>query len=246
MLEKVTHIEGLEGFDSKEMYDDTPPDSVLVRFDVRPVEQPFLSAQENRIIYKNIVFISKEWELGRSSLARPIRDTVAFDEKEQKWKISKLAPNSDIKKYPAEWNAFQRGQSNNDIGTPLLLLFKTDPSRVEWYKFRHITTVERLAAMNHSNSQDLGMGVSEDIQRAQNYLAQTKSSGAANELKARLEEKDSQVASLQNQLADLSAKLTEVLKDQTSPHREIEPAKKGRGRPRKVEVENLEELGIEG
>jgi hypothetical protein len=242
-MDKTVRIEGYEGFEMPEMYDDTPPDSVQVRFSVKAVEQPYLSEQANTMIYKNVVHISKAWELGRSSFQRPIRDKVEFHEASKKWKVLKLAANSDIAKYPNEWNAFQLGQSDNEIGTPLMFLFKTDPSRTEFYKANHITTIERLAALNFSNAQQLGLGVAEDINKAQRYLAETKESGAATALKARLEERDQQINSLQEQLVELQSRLSEVLTDKleqarpvqfSAPSENIEP-KRGRGRPRKTE-----------
>lgn len=240
MLQQTTHIEGYEGFDSPEMYNDTPPDSVQVRFWVNAVEQPFESNQAGRTIHKNVVYISKTWELGRSSLHRPIRDKVTFDEVAKRWKVSRLAANSDIAKYANEWNAFQRGQSDSEVGTPLMFLFKTDPSRVEFYKDKHIGTIERLAALNYSNAQDLGLGVAEDINKAQSYLKQTKDDGAAHALKARLEEKDLQVVSLQEQLRELQSKLTSVLSDKfDNASADEEPvSKRGRGRPKKAETAN--------
>lgn len=241
---QASQIEGYEGFETPEMYNDTPPDSVQVKFWVNAIEQPFESEKAGRAIYKNVVYISKTWELGRSSLHRPIRDKTTFDEASKKWKVTRLAANSDIAKYTAEWNAFQRGQADNEIGTPLMFLFKNDPSRVEFYKDKHITTIERLAGLNYSNAQDLGLDVAADITRAQNYLKQTKEDGAAHALKARLEEKDLQVASLQEQLKELQSKLTKVLSDKfddSSSDAESAPEqtiKRGRGRPKKAETAN--------
>lgn len=239
MLQR-SKIEGYDELESNEMLDDTPPAGVLTRFFVKSEEMPALSAQANRIVRKNFVYVRREMDLGRSCYERRIRDKVEFDEATEKWKVKMLAKGdrSDIKKNTDEWNAFVRNASENDIGTPLSLFFKNDPSRVEWYGFYHIRTVERLAATNDQDVQNLGNGVKEDRARAQHYLAETKSEGAAMALKRDLDNRDQQVATLQNQVADLTEKLTELLKAQLSAQDDDDkPIKRGPGRPRAIQKE---------
>ena len=232
MLQKTTHIEGLEGhYEDLQLENDTPPQGVQVRFDVVPVEQTFLTAQENRPVYKDEVYITKEWELGRSRLARKIRDIVEF--KDGRYIVKKLARNSDIKEYPDAWNAFARGQSQENIGTPLSLLFKADPSKVEVYKFRHIQTVEQLAGLNSSNAQDLGMDAASDIERAKGFLRRTKEQGASLELNLKLEQMERENSTLKSQLEDLNDKLGQLLSAQI----EEAKAKPTRTRTKKVEGE---------
>lgn len=243
MLERVTHIEGLDVHEDHELFDDTPPGAVQVRFDVVSEEMPFETSQSGRTIRKNFVYIFKTWELGRSSFRRRIRDKVSFNEATGKWVIHKLGANgqSDIRTYPSEWNAFMRGTSQEDFGTPLSLLFKNDPSRVELYRSKHVKTVEQLSSLPESSIQELGMGAREEVAFATQYLEQTKKTGAAMALKAELDQQKQANDSLRSQVADLSAKLTELL------NREVEELsatpKKKLGRPRKVISEVAEQLG---
>jgi hypothetical protein len=239
MLEKITHIEGLSAFENMELYDDTPPGAVQIRFFVKTEEMPFLSAEKGEIVTKNFVHIEKVMDLGRSVLSRRIRDTVEWDKEAKAWKVKRLAVKSDIKTYPNQWNAFAKGMQEGDtIGIPLSLLFKSDPSRAAFYAARYITTVEQLAEINQSNVDQLGLGARGDQERAKIYLEKVKANSQGTELTLKLEEKDKQISSLQNQLTDLSAKLTELLERQGESEEE-EPVRK-RGRPRKVVTEDLE------
>lgn len=216
MLEQVTHIEGLSQYEDHEMYDDTSPGSVQVKFAVVSEEMPFLTAKEGKRVTKNFVHVTREWELGRSRYTRRVRDHVVWNEDKRSWEIKKLASKeqSDIRKNPKEWNAFMRGVSSDEEGTPLSLLFPYDPSRVEFYHDNHIKTVERLAGLNPNDRKDLGMGVSQDCEKAERYLAKVTAAAPSVAMNAKLDEKDKQIQSLQAQIEDLSSKLTQMLQAQ--------------------------------
>lgn len=234
MLQNTQHIEGLSNYEDFELFDDTPPGEVQVKFYVESEEMPYLSEREGRIIRKNFVHVSAEWDLGRSKWSRRIRDKVEFDDATQKWVIAKLARNSDIKRWPTQWNAFMRGSSEDITGTPLSLLFKTDPSKVEMYKFKHISTVEHLASLSEATASDLGMGGREDVQKAKKYLERVKENSSTAKVTAALEEKDRIIHSLQSQLNDLADKFSKFIENQNEE-------KPRRGRPAKSEQQETQE-----
>lgn len=247
MLEKIQNIEGLDIYQDFELFDDTPPGETIVKFQLVAEDMPFLTAQAGHIVRKNFVYIYKEKDLGRTSFRRRIRDGVEFDEATNKWVIKKLAPNSDIKQHPNEWNAFYRGTHDNEIGSPLLLMFKNDPSRVEFYKSKHIITVEQLARVGHTNATELGMGVSDDVKKAKMFLQKIKEQAPVLEMNAKLEEKDKRIAQLEAQVGELAGKLTELIDLQLGNKSEEEPSvavSKRRGRPKGSK--NKSSLEIEG
>lgn len=233
MLQNNISIEGLSEWTESESFDDTPPGSVITRFSVESEDMPFLSNEAGKRITKNFIHVSRTWELGRSSYRRRIKDEVKYNESTGKWEIVRLAneQQSDTRKNPNEWNAFMRGISIHDTGNPLVLLFPHDPSRVEFYKDAHIITIEQLAGQNDSDIQSLGNGVRADVEKAKRWISKSNEEIPEARLKHELSEKDRKIESLQNQLEDLSAKLTELLKQQ------IEEEKPRRGRPRKEQVE---------
>lgn len=232
MLERVTHIEGLDAFEDHDLSDDTSPGAMICRFFVQAMEMPFLTAEKGEIVYQNKLLVERIWHLGAFRVVRPIKDTVVYDEEKAKWIVKKLAPGdlSDIRKNPNEWNAFNRNVKLSDPGVPLTLLFKNDPARAASYKKYGIESVEQLATLNHSDQQSIGRGVQQDVEAAKIYLDKMKKNAPSIELNSKLEEKDRQIISLQNQLADLSSKLTELLKADLET-REVSAVKKPRGRP---------------
>ena len=144
-----------------------------------------------------------------------------------------LAPGeqSDIRKYSEAWNAFARNASEDDLGTPLMLLFKNDPSRVEHYKAYHITTVERLAGMNPSDLENMGMGARGDSERARSYLARAQGNADKTAATYQIDMVRRENESLRSQVQDLSSKLSQLLEAQ------LGESPKKRGRPVKQETE---------
>lgn len=234
MLEQIKHIEGLESYEDVEMFDDTPPGAIQTKFWLKAEDQPFLSEKEGRRITKNIVVVSRTWHLGMTSYTRPINDEVIYDEVSQKWKVLKLAPidRSDIRKNPDEWNAFVRGSTGEDIGTPLSLLFRTDPSLVEHYKGMHINTIEQLAAQE-ANIINMGAGAIGHVKKAQKYISEAKEHAPIIEMNYKLEEKDRQINSLQTQLMELNVKLQELLNSKLDS-----APKRGPGRKNSTQIED--------
>lgn len=232
------YIPGYDGAPPEsDMLDDTPPMGVITSFKVVSEFMPALSAKEKRTIRKNFVYVRRIHDLGRSDQQRRVRDEVEFDEASGKWRVIRLAKagQSDILRNPQEWEAFYNGASSQDIGTPLSLFFPNDPSRVEWYAFYHIRTVERLANLNDQDVQNLGNGVKEDRARAQHYLNKTKGESASTELAYKLEQAEARAKSLEAQVQEMNAKLTELLKEKIANgeygEEESEPQRRGRGRP---------------
>lgn len=226
-LQKVTHIEGLDAFQDVDLSNDNDPGAMIIRFEVVSEELTNESALQGKIVRKNFVHIYKEWEVGHTSFRRRIRDRVEFDEAAGKWKVIQLAheSKSDIMKHPAEWNAFALGTATVDVGTPLSVLFKADPSRVLMYKDRHITTVERLAGVNQTDAQLMGMGVYDDVQKAQAYIARLGSLSNQSGVAHKIDDQQHQIAVLQRTIEELKAKLDEKPEIENKPKRG-RPAKK--------------------
>lgn len=212
MLKEFTGIEGLSGFEALDLINDTDPGVTQIVFDVKTEEMPALSEKEGQIVRHNFVWITKTINCGNLIVSRRIYDKVEFDKTENKWKVLKVGkPESDILKYPEQWNAFARGTTDIEIGTPLLLLFRTDPSRAEFYKSKYISTIEQLAACTQSHIETLGMGALEDVKRAKAYMSKLQEMAPGIQANGRLSELERENNSLKAQLADLSDKLTQLL-----------------------------------
>lgn len=233
----TVRIEGLEDYSQLvSQEDDTPPNATRIRFEVKSTFQPFESAQSGREIYKSEVWIYKTMELGRNTVERPIHDKVELVN--GVWKVRLIGtPKSDIKTYPEEWNAFARGTTSDVSGTPIDVLFRSDPARAAHYKYYHVHTIDQLSVLSDGACHELGLGAAEDRLRAQAYINTAKKNAPLSEMQTHLERERAERAQLERQVADLTAKLTQLLTENT---KEEESAPKKRGRPRKDNYEQEE------
>lgn len=239
MLNQVNYIEGLEdSYELSEEFSDTPPDEAQVSFKVASEEMPFLSNQEGRVVRQNFIHITVTKDLGRTSFTRRIRDVVEWKEAQNKWVIKKLSPNSDIRRWPNQWNAFMRGAAASEVGAPLTVIFKNDPARAEYYKSVGIRTVEQLAAQGSTNLEQLGMGARADAEKARAYLKKVTEQAGNLAINHKLEEKDKRILSLESQVTELVEKLNQVLSSKAPLDDEIAVPRgdvvRRRGRPAKV------------
>lgn len=251
MLEQITHIEGLTGFDDHELVDDAPTNAMLVHFDVVAEEMPFLTEQAGHVIWKNFVYVFKEKHLGNFVMSRRIRDSVEWDENEKKWNIVKLHKSqSDIRQYTKEWNSFFRGMKDGgDVGAPLSLLFRTDPARAQHYARFKVNTIERLANLPEMDLEGLGAGAKNDQKLAKSYLQRISDQAPALQVESQLAERDAKIEALlraneetNRKAADLEAKLLAMLEADPAVVASA-PAKKTRARPAK---KLASDAGIEG
>ncbi len=248
-MSDVPHIEGLDEFADHDLTleTDTPPDAIIVWFDVQKEYMPFLSAQAGERVYKNFVRRYYIKELGSSQGSRRIKDTVEFNEETGKWKIKALAPagQSDIKMFPNEWNKFFNGNTSIVSGTPVELLFKHDPSRADIYRRNHVDSIERLAGITESDCQRGGMGWLDDKKRAMAFLEKAKAASGGIQNLAKMQELEARNSELQNQLHDLTEKLDMVLTSQIeSRTKAVSAPVKKKGRPSAIKKEESE--GIQG
>lgn len=225
-LEKISHIEGLESYANIESPDDTNPGAMQVTFRVEAEDMPFLTINnpDGTVVRKNFVRVREVINLGNLINDRRICDEVEFVD--GKWKVKRLHPaQSDIRKYPEAWNAFARGCADLPAGTPLIQLFKHDPSLVARYAGYHIHSIEQLAQMTDGNCDQLFMGAKENRAQAQFFLRRLNDQAPAIAINNKLEEKDRQIELQARQLAELTAKLDELLRADIEKREESKPAK---------------------
>ena len=250
-IRQITDIDGLVGHEDFEIMDDTNPGALLVRFHTVAEVMPYLTrmAPDGRTVYKNFVHVRKEWHTGASMSDQRINDVVEYDEANKKWKVISLYPGvgaenlplSDIRRFTKEWNAFNRKQGDEAIGTPLDVLFGDDPSRIEMYKAARIRVLEQLENASETDLQMLGMGAREDQKRVRRYFEKQREMAPTLTNQAKFEELAATIKHLQNQNADLTQKLTQVLEEQVKG---VSPRPRGRPPGQKPVTPSTE--GIEG
>ncbi len=88
------------------------------------------------------------------------------------------ARDTDIKRFPRQYEAFKQGKEEQQAGTPLSLMPWITPARVEEYKFFKIVTVEQLAQAPDEGGKNF-MGFQQDKQKAQEYTWMPASAASA-------------------------------------------------------------------
>lgn len=230
MLQKQTTIAGYDGFVNRPEEMLKEQHGARVYFKVESEEMPARSREAGRIVRENFVWIYKEMDLGRSKLSRRIRDKVQFDPETRQWKVLMLAERSDIERYTNEWNAFVAGHKENEVGTPLSLLFKNDPSKVEEYARYGIRFVEQLAALTEANASEITLDGRNNKKKAEEFLSRVESQAPGIRMDSLIAKKDEEIAFLKSQFSELSEKLTKLMTEKESEEPETE-APRRRGRP---------------
>lgn len=248
-LEHMTDIEGLDYHEDHELFDDTNPGAMLVRFRVKAEVMPYLTkmAADGKKVFKNFIWVRKEWDGGRSMIDQRVNDEVEQDLTTGKWKVIRLYPGvgaeknplSDIRRFKKEWNAFHRGLGDAAIGTPLEVLFGDDPARIEYYKACRIRVLEQLEHASATDLQNLGMGARDDQERVKRYFAKQREIAPMMSNAAKFEELLSMMKRKDDQISELTDKLTQVLNEQVG---EVSVAPKKRGRPAKVIEEDMSDI----
>lgn len=240
-MKELDVIEGYSGYVPGEfdIPDDTNPGSCIVTFSVKSEEMPAKSAQAGKRIFENFVWITKQFDLGRSEVSRRINDKVHYDSELGKWVVDELVEyQSDIKAYPQHWNAFARGSTQGAVGTPINLLFKNNPAKVENYTRYKVDTIEMLSQLGDDHLRQITIGGIEDRERAKKYLADVAKMAPSLQLNQAMAEKDEQIDSLRSQVSELSSKINALIAgiESKAITQEVErPAK--RGRPAKEQSE---------
>lgn len=162
-------------------------ESLLVKFEIRPLLDQGASEEQGRPIYRDREYIS-------------IRAPGSPDE------VCRPASQRDINRFPKHYQAFKNRVGDGEYldGTPLAEWPAVNRSQVEELAFFGVKTVEQLAAMSDANGQQL-MGFNSLKRRANEWLEQANASVKTQELRGELEKRDEQIAELKAQLDELQA-----------------------------------------
>jgi len=215
ITEGIENLDEYTGLDLDGVYD-TPPDAIIVWFDVIKEYMPAKSREAGREVYENYVHRFYIKELGYSSGNRRIKDEVYFNPETNQWHVKKLAGagKSDILRFKNEWNKFVKGSNGIEDGTPIKLLFKNDPARADMFIKNHISTVERLAGLTEADCQRGGMGWLDDKKRAEVYLHKIKESAGSIQNLEYVKKLEETMAAKDKEIAELRAQFDLFLSQQ--------------------------------
>jgi hypothetical protein len=183
----------------------TPDESakgLIVTFDMVGVMDETKSAEEGRP-----VFVDKEFIEIRS---QNDPHSVVHREVEPK----------DRQMYPQTYKAWKEGATDALIGTPLKAWTPIAASQVALLGFRGIRTVEQFIDVSDDGCRQLGDGYLTLRQRASAWLKDAKDSSASTRHAAELEQRDSRIRALEQQVADIGSRVSS--KEESGPKRKKE------------------------
>lgn len=178
-------------------YEDFMPESqnaqdeaLLVKFYIKPMLDKTQSQVSGRPVHKDTEYIDIRVPGSRDSVARPARDT-------------------DRARFPRHYAAFKQRIEAPVEGTPLAEWPVISRSVAEDMSYMGIKTVEALAAVPDSNTQNY-MGLALLKRQAGEWLAIAENEAPVAKLTAELEERDARIDAQAKTIEDLSKRLAAV------------------------------------
>lgn len=166
-----------------------------VRFFNKPVEQTAKSIVEGRRVFADTEYIEIMIPGDKHNLVR-----------RQVFK-------RDRDRFPQQYAKFRQGMADQTIGTPLSELSFLSAAKVKEYEFFNIRTAEQLVATADSSKAGQGMmGFPQDKQKAEAFINSAAGLAPVNELRAKVEERDAVIETMQRQLAEMNTKLEKQAK----------------------------------
>lgn len=167
---------------------------LVIRFFRHPVQNDAKTESEGRPIFEDVDFISIRVPGDKlSEIERPVRET-------------------DKSRFPAHWLRYKAGLEGSPItGTPLEAWPSVTRAQVEELKFFNVRTVEQLADLSDGNAQKFA-GIQSLKTKAKAFLELAREGNAPIErLTAQIEERDNLIQTQGRQLAELQAKVDELM-----------------------------------
>lgn len=117
----------------------------------------------------------------------------------------------DRTRFARQYAAFKNGLSQEVTGLPLTMWGGMKLSQAKEFEYFNVKTVEQLAGMSDGNGIAIH-GFQELKQRAKDYLAFTKEQQPMLQMRAEIESRDTQIATLNEQFTALTTQLNQLMK----------------------------------
>lgn len=114
-------------------------------------------------------------------------------------------------RWPEQWAAYQEGRTQAPEGTPVSVIFASQPGVAKTLESAGIHTVEQLAGTPDSSLHNFPFGGTLK-DKAVKYLASLDGAEGFNKLQAQLDAKDAQLKSMQMQLDEMANRMAELAK----------------------------------
>ena len=161
-----------------------------VEFYMKAVEDKKATKAEGRPIYRDVPYVRIRFPGDKHRIHEaPAHDKTVRDRQSNSWLDY-------TQQYPEHWELFQRGNSQQVIGTPLSELpFLTEAKRAE-FRAMSIHTAEMLAGLADRDIARLGPWMRGFVNQARDYLGRAASVSDTAKLRAEIETLREQIASM--------------------------------------------------
>ena len=168
------------------------PDKTIPEFFLQAVKHPFKSEQAGREIFEDREFV----RIITPGNMRSIPVEPVNDEHKRRW--------------PRQYDAFQRGMEDPVEGTPLDQVAFLTPAVVQTLKALNVKTVESLAGVSDAILKDMPLGGRDLRQKAQTFLESADSTAPLDRANARAEAAEARALQLEGQLQELATRLSAI------------------------------------
>ncbi len=173
---------------------------LLVKFFIHPELSVYQSKERGVPVYNDIEMI----------------EVFQPGEKES---VKQLVTDFHRHRFPKQYENFKKGVEQVGSGTPLDLLFPSEPGMILTLKSFNIFSIQQLAALSDHAISSLPMGGRQLVERAKTYLATAQTGADMHQMEV-----------MQKQIAELQAQLAAT---KEAPETTETPQRRGPGRPPK-------------
>lgn len=161
---------------------------LMVQFNHHPHLDQDASAKEGRPIYKDRVYVM--------IIVPGDKDSI----------VHRPAYEADFRRFPRQYAAFKNKDQQAVEGTPLRLVPWLTASQIKELAYFNVITVEQLADVSDNLAPNFH-GLQKFKRMASDMLKAAKEAAPLTEMRSQLEQRDSQIAALQQQVSELAKKL---------------------------------------
>ena len=162
---------------------------MVCTFYMRPFHSPAKSEQAGRPVYEDKVFAK----------IHPPGERLNI--------VDRPANEADKRQFPREWQQFLTNAEQIGEGTPIEMLYPHQPSIAATLKGSGVHTIEKCASLSGVAIDQIGMGAQHWHNAAVKYIEVANKGVGASQLNKELQERDSQIRVLHQQVSMLKAEV---------------------------------------
>lgn len=119
--------------------------------------------------------------------------------------VDRPVMDDDKRRWPRQWDNYQRGVNQVPDGIPLSLLFPAMPHIVTMMRGYNIHTVEQLSNLSSEAISTVGMGAQDWVNAAKRYMERADKGVNHHQFEKALSDKDTEIRALRRQVEEVTA-----------------------------------------